>query len=242
MKLPWQRKETPDSDASAQRIEVELPDEYKKRLEKAVSKEDFESFTDQIRNSMKAITDRYSREDEQREAARRAEAARQTDAQRPTDEQINELMVTNPAEAVRQLMKGPSEAQSTAILSVRADQLKREVYEDQEKYPYYTGDIKAEVDKLLDAQTLQARNDRSVIEHAYLSTVGRHSRELLDGKLKSRYAAPEGSRGTSGGSLGQGAATQPRTIEADERKAADLLGFDHAEYVKMLDEAGIGNV
>ena len=241
MKLPWQRKDSPDGE-SAQRIEVELPDSYKKKLEGAVSKEDFDTFTDQIRNSMKSITDRYSREDEAREAARRAEAQRQAEGAKPTDEQINEMMVTNPAEAVRQLMKGPSEAQSSAILTIRADQLKREVYEDQEKYPYYTGDIKAEIDKLLDAQTLQARNDRSVIEHAYLSTVGRHSRELLDGKLKSRYASPEGSRGTNGGSLGGGAASGPRTIEADERKAADLLGFDHAEYVKMLDEAGIGNV
>ena len=241
MKLPWQRKESDEPDGKT-KIEVELPDEYKKKLEGAVSKTDFDTFTDQIRNSMKSITDRYSREDEMREQARRAEAAKQAEGAKPTDEQINELMVTNPAEAVRQLMKGQSDAQNSAILTVHAGQLKREVFEDQEKYPYYTGDIKSEVDKLLDAQTLQARNDRSVIEHAYLSTVGRHSRELLDGKLKSRYAAPEGSRGTSGGSLGQGAATTPRVIGDDEKKAADLLGFDHAEYAKMLDEAGIGNV
>lgn len=239
MKLPWQKKETEDG---SQKIEIELPDDYKKKLEGAVSKEDFTTFTDQIRNSMKAITDRYSREDEERAARARAEAAKAAESSRPTDEQINELMLTNPAEAVRQLMKGTQDAQSTAILQVRADALKREVFEDQERYPYYTGDMKTEIDKLIDAQSIQARNDRSVIEHAYLSTLGKHSRELLDGKLKSRYAASEGTRGTNGGNLEGGAARTPRVVHDDEKKAAALLGFDANEYAKMLDDAGVGSL
>lgn len=240
MKLPWQRKASDDDDST--KIEVELPEEYKKKLESAVSKDDLNTFTDQIRQSIKGITDRYSREDEERAARARAEAQKAADQAKPTDEQINELMLTNPAEAVRRLMKDSSDAQNSVILTVRADNLKREVFEDQEKYPYYAGDLKNEIDRLLDAQTLQARNDRSVIEHAYLSTVGKHSRELLDGKLKSRYAGAEGNRGTDGGNLSGKPGGGPRVVLDDEKKAADLLGFDHATYAKMLDEEGIGNV
>jgi Arc/MetJ-type ribon-helix-helix transcriptional regulator len=223
-------------------IKVELPDEYKKKLDGAISKEEFTNFTDSIRQSMQSINARYEREDQEREQARRAaEQKRVTDAQ-PTDEQLNELMATDPVAAVRKLMEGPNNAQSSAILQVRADNLRREIFEDQEKYPYYTGEMKNEIDKLLEAQTLTARNDRSVIEHAYLSTLGKHSRELLDGKLKSRFASPEGSRGTSGGNLGTGAATTPRVISADEKKVAQLLGFEEAEYAKMIDESGVGSV
>lgn len=239
MKLPWQRKAEEDG---TQKIEVELPEDYKKKLDSAVSKDDLNTFTDQIRQSMKAITDRYSREDEERAARARADAAKAAEGAKPTDEQINELMLTNPAEAVRQLTRGTAEAQNNVILTVRADSLKREIFEDQEKYPYYTGDLKSEIDKLIEAQSLTARNDRSVIEHAYLSTVGKHSRELLDGKLKSRFAGAEGNRGTDGGNLGGKPGGGARVVLDDEKRAADLLGFDHAEYAKMLDAEGIGNV
>lgn len=240
MKLPWQRKAIEDD--GTQKIEVELPEEYKKKLDSSVSKADLDTFTDQIRQSIKGITDRYSREDEERAARARAEAAAKATPQAPTDEQINELMLTNPAEAVRQLTRGTAEAQNNVILTVRADSLKREIFEDQERYPYYTGDLKGEIDKLLDAQTLQARNDRSVIEHAYLSTVGKHSRELLDGKLKSRYAGAEGNRGTDGGNLSGKPGGGARVVLDDEKKAAALLGFDANDYAKMLDAEGIGNV
>jgi len=239
MKLPWQKVE---DDKGKETINVELPEEYKKKLDSSVTKEEFTTFTDSIRTSMQSITDRFTREDQDRENARRAAEQKRVAESQPNDEQLNELMATNPIEAVRQMMKGPNDAQASAILQVRADSLRRETFEDQEKYPYYTGEMKGEIDKLLEAQTLTARNDRSVIEHAYHSTVGRHSKELLDGKLKSRFAGAEGTRGTSGGNLSGGSATAPRVVSADEKKAAELLGFDPTEYVKMIDDAGIGSV
>src|SRR5215469_83349 len=103
MKLPWQKVE---DDKGKETINVELPEEYKKKLDSSVTKEEFTSFTDQIRASMQSITDRFSREDTDREAARRTAEQRRVAESQPTDEQLNELMATDPVGAVRQMMKG----------------------------------------------------------------------------------------------------------------------------------------
>lgn len=241
MKLPWQRKA---GENGADEIEVTLPDELKTRLENSISKGDFDSKLAELQASLSSISTRFQREDEER--ARASARKAQEDAATKnsyTKEQLDEMMLTDPVSAVQRLIKDQSESQNQVLLSVRADALRREVFEDQDKFQYYTGDLKQEVDKLLEAQTLAARNDRSVIEHAYYSTVGRHQRDLSDGKLKNRFAASDTGDRTTTGRVTSG--TDPeelRPMSDDDRKAARILGFDEKEYQKMLKEEGVGYV
>lgn len=240
MKLPWQRKAGEDG---KEEIEVSLPDEFKAKLDSAVSKSDFDSKLGELQASLSSITSRFQREDEER--TRAAAVKRQEESlssSKATKEQIEELMATDPVSAVQRLIKDQSESGNQILLSVRADNLRREVFEDTEKYPFYTGEMKAEIDKLLEAQTLLNRNDRSVIEHAYFSTLGKHHRELADGKLKSRFATSDTGSRTSTGRTPGGESEELRPMTEEDKKAAKILGFSETEYQKMLKEEGVGYV
>lgn len=241
MKLPWQRKA--GTDGGVDEIEVSLPDDLKTKLEGAVSKEDFNSKLAELQASLSTITARFSREDEERQRREVAERQKATTPQALSKEALEELMATDPVGAVQRLIQDKTDQSNQVLLSVRADSLRREVFEDAEKYPFYAGEIKAEIDKLIEGQTLQARNDRSVIEHAYYSTVGKHHRELADGKLKSRFAASDtGARTSTGKTPGSDEPEALRPMTDDDKKAARVLGFSEAEYQKMLKEEGVGYV
>lgn len=242
MKMPWQRKAGENGEGEV--LEVQLPDEFKAKLDSAVSKSDFDSKLSELQNSLASITSRFQREDEER--ARAASAKKQEESRassKLSKEQIEELMATDPVGAVQRIVQDSSESHNQVLLSVRADSLRREVFEDSEKYPYYTGDMKQEIDKLLEAQTLLARNDRSVIDHAYYSTVGKHHKELSEGKLKTRFASSDtGSRTSTGKVPGSEDSEALRPMTDDDKKAAKILGFSEAEYQKMLKEEGVGYV
>lgn len=240
MKLPWQRKAAADG---GEEIEVSLPDELKAKLDSAVSKQDFDSKLSELQASLSTITSRFQREDEERQRREAIERQKATAPAALSKEQLEELMATDPVSAVQRLVKDQTDQSNQVLLQVRADNLRRETFDDAERFPYYSGEIKAEIDKLIEGQTLAARNDRSVIEHAYFSTIGKHHRELSEGKLKSRFAASDTGARTSTGrtpSEGEGEALRPMTDE--DKKAARILGFKEEEYQKMLKEEGVGYV
>jgi hypothetical protein len=241
LNLSWLTKK--DKDGKDQ-LEAVLPDEITKKLDK-LDKFDPEKLNtlDTLKASMDSINARFTKEDQEREAEKQRKTADANRAkQEETDEQIAELMLTDPAAATQMLIKKQTEPHANAILTLRADQIKREMFDDTEKYPYYVGDFKSEVDKLLDAQSVAARNDRSVIEHAYFSTLGRKSKELAEGKLKSRFASSESSRGTNGGNLSGKGNEEPPVITDDVRRIAAMFGEKPEEYAKRLQEEGIGYV
>ena len=241
MRMPWQRKA--GEEGAADTIEVNLSDELKTKLDSAVSKTDFDSKLEELQASLASITTRFQREDEERARAESARRTREAEGSKATKEQIEELMTTDPVGAVQRLIRDSSEGQNQVLLSVRADALRREVFEDSDKYPYYTGPIKQEIDRLIEGQTLPARNDRSVIEHAYYSTVGKHHKELSEGKLKSRFATSDtGSRTSTGKTPSEADAESLRPMTDDDKKAARILGFSEQEYQKMLKEEGVGYV
>lgn len=240
MKLPWQKNVGEDGKES---IEVSLPDDLKTKLDSAVSKADFDTKLDELRASLSTITTRFQREDETREREAAARRAKETQPVGLTKEQLEEMMATDPVGAVQRLIKDQSEGSNNVLLTVRADSLRREVFEDTEKYPFYAGELKQEIDKLIEGQTLAARNDRSVIDHAYYSTLGKHHKELSEGKLKSRFASSDtGSRTTTGRTPGDTEADTLRPMTEDDKKAARILGFKEEEYQKLLKEDGVGYV
>lgn len=239
--LGWQRKAGEGEEKTE--VEVSLPDEIKTKLDSAVTKADFDSRLEELRTSLSSITNRFQREDEMRQREELARRQKETQPQGLSREQLEEMMATDPVGAVQRLVKDQSESSNQVLLTVRADNLRRETFEDAEKYPYYTGEMKAEIDKLIENQTLAARNDRSVLEHAYFSTIGKHHRELSEGKLKSRFASGDtGARTSTGKVPGTTETEELRPMTEDDRKAARILGFSETEYQKMLKEEGVGYV
>ena len=152
-------------------------------------------------------------------------------------------MLTDPKAAIAKATQG----HTSAILKLNASNIRREVFEDANEFKYYHGDIKREVDTLIAGPKLQARNDPSVIKNCYLTVLGRQNDEIVEGKIKNRFAGSTGTGGTSSGSAGSSGAADDkasilRGLENDPMvlKAARTLGMKPAEYAKMLDEEGIG--
>lgn len=237
--LSWMKKD--DKDGKEQ-LEVSLPEDTQKKLDAATAaaaeipkmKEMLEGL-----KGIQAFAEDY-RKDKEAEAAARAAKAR-ADSQAQTDEDLQNLILTDPAAAIRR----GTQDQSVAILTIRADQIKRDVFEDMERFPFYTGEVKSEIDKLLAGQNLQNRNDPSVVENCYYTVVGRHAEEARDGKLKSRFASGSGSRGTSSGSAGAGASkdeSEKLEINDDVRRAARITGMSPEDYAKMIYDQGVGYV
>ena len=126
-------------------------------------------------------------------------------------------------------------------MEMRANNVRREVFEDTEKFEYYSGDFKREVDALLAAQPLSFRNNPASVENVYYNVLGRKQKEIAEGKIKSRFASATSGSSTSG-KTGE---ADKFMIEIDDqiRKAAKLTGMTPEEYAAVVaQEAQEGNI
>jgi len=210
MKLPWQRKQ--GADGETEQLEVNLPKETEEKINAAISANtENSSRYSELKQSLDSINARFLREDQERERHEAAERSRrQQEENGQGEEEITNLMLTDPVAATKRLIKQTTDIQGQALLTMRADALRR--------------------------------NDRGVIENAYYATLGRHQREIEDGKLKSRFAAAESARGTATGNLKGSEESVVKPLDDDGKKAARLLGFKDDDYAKMLHEEGVGYV
>jgi hypothetical protein len=231
----WQKNKEDEN-----KIEISMSEEDKKRLDTATTAAAELPAIKERLASLDSINAYFEEMKKDREAERAAAARKAAEAAASKgSEDLEELFLTDPKAAVERATSG----QTQAILTLNAANVKREVFEDADKYKYYHGSIKDEVDKLIAGQSLQARNDASVVENCYRTVLGRHTDELLEGKIKTRFAGSESStRGTNSGAAGSSAAgsKEPRVIPDDVRKIAKSFGIPAEEYADMLDKEGIG--
>ena len=235
--FPWQKKE------GSENAQVEIPDAVMQQIKDgAEAKEKLNKVEQMLADLTKIqLDDKAAREKEKKAAADALAHQQRQKVTEQTDEQIEELMLTNPREAIRLATQGQTEA----IKAVHADNVRREVFEDGEKFKYYTGDLKREIDSLLANQPVDFRLNPANVESTYHTVLGRHTDEIVGGKLKTRFAGgSEGSRGTSSGSAGAGAGGKEKTIvdaetEKEIRRAAKQVGIKYEDYVEMLDKEGV---
>jgi len=221
-------------------LEVNLPKETQDKLDKAISVGDELPKIKEMLSGLAGITEFVAESKREREAAAAAEAAKKNKQTREeTEEELQSLILTDPAAAINKAIT----PQSQAILLLHAANLRRDVFENTEKFPYYSGEVKSEVDKLLTAQDPKAQIDPSVIENCYYTVLGRHSKEITEGKLKNRFASASGNGGTNGGNITSSTETKPKLeINDDIRRAAKITGVTPEVYAEMLVEDGIGYV
>jgi hypothetical protein len=230
-----------DSSDGKEQVEIKLDEDTQKKLDAALGMgEEFKKITTMLDGlkGIQAFVDESRAEKEAAAARARTEAQARNASQ--TDEELQQLILTDPGAAIK---KGTQD-QSMAILMLRADQLKRDVFEDADKFPYYAGEVKSEIDRLLSGQTIQLRNDPSVIENCYYTVLGKHAEEAREGKLKSRFASSSGSRGTSSGNAGAGKDEDKEHLEINDdiRRAARIAGMKPEDYAKMCYDQGVGYV
>ena len=233
--LPWMKK---TNDKGEEHVEVKLDDDTQKKLDTALAQN---TKMDELVASLKGIQAYVDDQKKEREdAAAKARAAAQAKTNAENDEELQTLILTDPKQAI---LNGTRD-QSMAILMLRADQLKRDVFDDADRFSYYAGEVKSEIDKLLANQSIQNRNDPSVIENCYYTVLGKHAEEAREGKLKSRFASVSGTRGTSHGAAGGGEDKPEDHLEINDdiRKAARITGISPEDYAKMLYKEGVGYV
>ena len=237
--FPWAKKVDDKGEEK-----FELPDEIVIQLKAGVEAKASLTKMETMLEEMKNIQLQEKKDKDKAAADAAAAAARKAaaDKQPEIDAEIEELMLTNPREAVRRLTEG----QTNAIKMVHADALRREVFEDQQKFKYYSGDIKKEVDALLAGQYVDFRMNQQNIENCYLTVIGKHADEISEGKIKTRFAGSESSsRGTSGGGAGDSGAdgSGKKTYDAEYMKeierAAKQTGIKTLDYIEMLEKEGV---
>lgn len=235
--MSWMKK----GGEGEEKIEVSMSDEDKKKLDTAsAAASELPKIKEMLEGLVKIQSDSAAATKKEREDAERAAAAKKaTELNGTHEEQIEALMLEGKTkEAIALATQGTNQA----ILMLNADNVKRNTFENAEKYKYYHGELKDEVDKLIAAQNLSARNDPSVVENCYLTVLGRHNDDIVAGKLKSRFAGGSGGTSLSGGTGGTGGEEKKGwdPNDAELKRAAKHLGFEPKEYAKMLDEEGIG--
>ncbi len=244
MKLPWMKKEGSDTE-----VEVSLPDDVQKKLDaSATAAAELPAIKEKLGalDKINQFIDTFKAEqdEEKKKKNQQQQQQQQQQNQQTLEEQVEALMLEGKTtEAVRLATSG----QVTAIKAVHADNVRREVFEDTSKFPYYHGDIKREIDALIAGQVVDFRLNPQNIENCYHTVVGKHTAEIQEGKVKTRFAGSEsGSRGTSSGSAGDSgtaasAEARRSKLESDKevQKAARLTGIDVKDYAKMLEEDGV---
>lgn len=176
------------------------------------------------------------------EAAAAAAAARSQQSTQEEDENMASNLLTDPRAVINRVTK----PERDAILAVRAQQLRSETFNDPDnhgEFKFYAGDIKKEVNELIASQPLEFQVNAQNLRNCYNTVLGRHTDEILEGKIKSRFASASGGSASSGNSTsGNDGGSREIKVTPDIIRAAILTGFSTEEYVKMLvadEEAGL---
>jgi hypothetical protein len=230
-KYPWEKEEKKEES------KVELPKELEDRFSSVktdvtteVNKKIDERFSELA--PVLEFAKSYKKDREDAEAARVEAARKKTEQENTTsDEDLAAELLNNPRKAISEATKG----ERALLLQVRADNIRREVFEDEaSEYPYYTGDIKKEVNEMLAKQSIAFQNDRSSIANVYHTVVGKRMKEINEGKIKSRFASFS-STNSSGPNASESEAKKIKVTPEIER-AAKLTGLTTKDYVDMLEK------
>ena len=218
---------------------LELPKEIQESIEKGAKAHDSLSRIETMLQEQKDLQAKKDDDEKKAREAAEAEKKRKEAAEKngTLEEQIEALMLEG---RTKDAIALATQGTNTAVLSIQADNVRREVFEDQEKFPYYQGDIKREVDALIASQPVTFRVNPANIQNCYDTVMGKHVNEIVEGKLKKRFASASGAAEpgkTGGGSTDDGPKGK---VDAEIEKMAKQFGMTGAEYAKMLDAEGIG--
>jgi hypothetical protein len=183
----WKPSWLTDDKNDKKEEKMELPPELKTQFDKVDALDTKVSSIDERLKGLDSITAFVTDIKTRQERADKAAADKiKLEADKNRDDDLLENILTDPKGVINEVTK----PQAEAILGVMAENVRRQVFEDREdEFPYYTGDLKKEVNTVLAAQPLAFRNNPASVENVYHTIVGKHMKEINDGKIKSRFAS-----------------------------------------------------
>lgn len=179
------------------------------------------------------FTERRTKEEAEEKEKKDKEVAFKAKKDKETEETPDELVARFAADP-KAFVNEMSQPVVQLTYTIRADQIKREVFEDRaQEFPYYSGDIKKEVDETLAKQTLAFRNDPNAVANVYYTVLGKKQKDISEGKIKSRFASSTSS--TNNSKPDENTLVLDMTPEI--AKAARLSGMEAEDYMKLLKKA-----
>lgn len=236
----WQKKKSEDGTDQLE-IPKELEDQIKAGAEGAERSKKLETM-------LQGLVDTQQKDADERKKAQERQQQQQQQQQRQEqdgtiEEQIEALMLEGKTkQAIELANRGTNEA----VLAINANNIRRELFDgDPEKFKYYTGDIKREIDQMFANQPLAFRQNPANIENIYHTVVGKHHDEIVEGKLKTRFAGSQ-DRSTNNGNASDSSSSKDKKDrnfdaegETEIRKAARHSGIKYEDYVEMLEKEGV---
>ena len=184
-------------------------------------------------DSISAYFEDIKKERDETKAAEAAAAARKAKGEEKSPEDLAAELLSDPKKVIQESTNDLAQA----VMQVRADSIRRQVFEDRSsEFEYYSGDIKKEVDTLIASQNLKFQNDPKALENAYHTVVGRKMKEINEGKIKSRFAS------SSSSSLNKGTEKKEDLefeLTPEMLKAAKLTGMSPEDYKALVKRAAI---
>ncbi len=230
MPFPWEKERKEEKEETTLPKVVE--DRFKSLEDKVVTKEDLASLNKKLEglDSINAFVEKQTKAEEEAEKKKKQ---KELDDKKPTGEDLAARLLSGDVEGV---VREITEPQAKLMLSLRADNVRREVFEDRATdFPYYTGDIKTEVDRVIKSQPLEFQNNPQALENAYYTVVGKKNKEIQEGKLKSRFATSSGSNNSGSQEEDKNSRDKVEiTITDDIKRAAKMTGLKVEDYVELL--------
>jgi hypothetical protein len=214
---------------------VELPPELEEVVKKVSETDSKITAMDERLKGLDSITAFIEEQKkEKEEAAKKAKAPKVKTPDEESEEAatLAARLLEDPKGVISEI----TGAHTQGILQIRADNIRRQVFDDRSsEFEYYNGDIKKEVDALISSQNLTFQNDPKALENCYHTVVGRKMKEISEGKIKSRFASSTGNISTNKESK------EDMTFETTPEmiKAAKLSGMELEDYKALVKKAAL---
>ena len=235
MPFPWERDKSRESDGGDGLKKLEELTTKFASVEGAVTETKTE--LESIKGQLSKLDDVSTFINEQRQAKARAEQEAQRRQRQENLEDEDATLASNLLADPRATINAVTKEQRDSILAIRSRQVRQEVFSDPdnlEKFKYYSGDIRKEVDALIDAQNLSFQTNAQSVENCYYTVLGRHSHEIAEGKIKSRFASSGGGSSSTGNTTTSTSTPELPRLTEDMKRAAKLLDFTPEEYQQMV--------
>jgi hypothetical protein len=225
-------------------FEVALGDLSKKVDEKFGKVDSIETTVNSLKESLSGLTDIADYVKEQRKAQQvaqqRQQQANSQVAATSTKDALNAVFYDDPAQAI-ELAQRPM---LDRFKRTEAKLAMAEMFQDGDRFPYYHGTIKKEVDAMAALQPVVFFDHPDNIENLYNAVIGKRAAEIAEGKLAKRSSLAQGSGGSNGNSSSVNNGKEPKAavqLTDDVKKAAKAFGYGEQEYAEMIaEQEGIG--
>ena len=235
MTMPWERKKE-DNDEGSDKFKELMDQINSSKTESAETKTKLAGIESKL-SVLDDVALFIKEQKDARAAAAAEEARRKIETHREEeDENLGSDLLTDPRSTINRV----TASQRESIARIRAKQVLGEVFNDpdnQDKFKYYSGEIRKQVDALIASQSLDFQINPLSVENAYDTIVGKNMAAIMEGKIKTRFASSSGGSSSSGNSGGSGSGSDEKIVITDKlRKAAKLVGFEgkEEEYAKMV--------